>query len=313
MRTLRYLATYKMNSDDDRFDGLYLNVAQTTRGIEPLLDTVFSFLRRKTDFFSGPPGSGDGGTEKAIEKVNEVLLKHAELWRKSQNSNAKAKPSSQPKRQPAKVDASSARDNDDVVEIGSDGKFDVSGTLSAAKDKSESTASTQSSVHATEDKVAPESANPDHSEHALPTQSTDDVEKEDKDDSEERKPPPPGNGGTVPDKYVWTQILSEVVVTIPVHENTRGRDLNVVISKSHLKVALLSPSPKTLVDADLTKSVICDDSFWTVEDGCRLVINLQKLNTMEWWDSVCQGDPKIDVRTVQPENSSLSTSRVNAL
>jgi hypothetical protein len=300
-----------MSNDDDPFDGLYLNVAQTTRGIEPLLDTVFSFLRRKTDFFNGPPGSGDGGTDKAIEKVNEVLLKHAELWRKSQKSSAKAKPSSQPKRQPEKVDTGSSR-VDDVVEIGSDGKFDVSGSPSAVKGKSESTASTQSSAHAMEDKVASESTHPGQPEPAQPIESTDDVEKE-KDDSEERKPPPPGNGGTVPGKYVWTQILSEVVVTIPVPENTRGRDLHVVITKNHLKVALLSPSPNTLVDADLTKSVICDDSFWTVEDGCRLVINLQKLNTMEWWDSVCQGDPKIDVRTVQPENSSLSTSRVTAL
>lgn len=31
--------------DDERFDGLYLNVAETTRGIEPLLDTVFSFCK----------------------------------------------------------------------------------------------------------------------------------------------------------------------------------------------------------------------------------------------------------------------------
>ena len=34
-----------MFEDDERFDGLYLNVAQTTRGIEPLLDTVFSFCK----------------------------------------------------------------------------------------------------------------------------------------------------------------------------------------------------------------------------------------------------------------------------
>jgi hypothetical protein len=32
-------------TDDERFDGLYLNVANTTRGIEPLLDTVFSFCK----------------------------------------------------------------------------------------------------------------------------------------------------------------------------------------------------------------------------------------------------------------------------
>lgn len=31
--------------DDERFDGMYLNVASTTKGIEPLLDTVFSFCK----------------------------------------------------------------------------------------------------------------------------------------------------------------------------------------------------------------------------------------------------------------------------
>jgi hypothetical protein len=31
--------------DDERFDGMYLNIADTARGIEPLLDTVFSFCK----------------------------------------------------------------------------------------------------------------------------------------------------------------------------------------------------------------------------------------------------------------------------
>ena len=39
--------------EDERFDGLLLGIAQQAQGIEPLLDAVFSFLRRKTDFFSG--------------------------------------------------------------------------------------------------------------------------------------------------------------------------------------------------------------------------------------------------------------------
>lgn len=42
-----------MSVEDGRFDGLLMNIAQTQHGIEPLLDTVFSFLRRKTDFFTG--------------------------------------------------------------------------------------------------------------------------------------------------------------------------------------------------------------------------------------------------------------------
>ena len=36
-----------------RFDGMYINIAQQVGGIEPLLDSFFGFLRRKTDFLAG--------------------------------------------------------------------------------------------------------------------------------------------------------------------------------------------------------------------------------------------------------------------
>lgn len=308
-----------MNDDDDRFDGLYLNVAQTTRGIEPLLDTVFSFLRRKTDFFAGPPGSGDDGTQKAMEKVQEVLQKHAEIWRKEKNASRSTSSSSRSAK--SKLNASSKQDkvggaspnlansnnpntntpdDDEILELGSDGKFDVS----TATAESLSTKALDVSEEST---VAKEAETTQAVEVPAPSTSSDKDNDGDDEDESKRSPPPPGNGGSVPDKYVWTQILSEVVVTVPVPENTRGRDLDVVVSKTHLKVALVRPSPRVIVDADLIKPVICDDSFWTVEDGCRLVLNLQKLNAMEWWDSVCIGDPKVDVRSIQPENSSLST------
>ena len=41
------------SSDESEFDGLLMNVAERRRGIEPMLDTVFGFLRRRTDFFKG--------------------------------------------------------------------------------------------------------------------------------------------------------------------------------------------------------------------------------------------------------------------
>lgn len=247
-------------SDDERFDGLYLNVAQTTKGIEPLLDTVFSFLRRKTDFFNGPDGE-----QGAVTKVNQVLQKHLELHQQNTKKQAPKKPKKNAPK-PQKVSEPG------VLEMNSDGTFDASLSLPPPTKKQ-----------------APASTT------AEPTESSSETGK---------GPPPMGNGGTVPGKYVWTQLLSEVVVTVPLPEHTRGKDLKVVIAKQHLKVGLRTSSD-LMVDADLCKPIVMDDSFWTVEDGNKLVINLQKLNQMEWWDCVCKGDPTINVQDIQPESSSL--------
>lgn len=250
--------------DDERFDGLYLNVAQTTRGIEPLLDTVFSFLRRKTDFFQGPNGAG---ADAAIATVNEVLRKHAKLYEACQTKKTPKKKKKQ----------------EEVIEMGTDGSFD---------------ASSKTSIPLEAPMVVPGKSKPkieQNSKDSVETTSTNDT----------KGPPPIGNGGTVPDKYVWTQTLAELSLTIPVPDGTRGRNLDVAIAKKHLQVKLRTPPNTLVVDAPLTKPIICDDSFWTVEDGNKLVIHLQKLNQMEWWECVCEGDPKIKLTDIQPENSNL--------
>jgi hypothetical protein len=42
-----------MAEQDQKFDGHFMSIAQQANGIEPLMDYLFGFLRRKTDFFSG--------------------------------------------------------------------------------------------------------------------------------------------------------------------------------------------------------------------------------------------------------------------
>mmetsp|Transcript_18320 Transcript_18320/g.50858 ORF Transcript_18320/g.50858 Transcript_18320/m.50858 type:complete len:363 (-) Transcript_18320:938-2026(-) len=301
--------------DDERFDGLYLNVAQTTRGIEPLLDTVFSFLRRKTDFFAGPPGADDG-TEAAIAKVQQVLQKHAERYQKEHPSK---KPSI--KKAAAKVaekskvsEKEAKKEAEDVIEMGAGGGFDISEQKQqqqpqkTQKQPPSATQSQPGKPEATTKKEpkddkedAPKGTKDDAPKEAKTTTSNDD-ENDDAD-----SPVIIDNGIDVPGRYVWTQTLSELSVSIPVPDNTRGRDLNVTIARNHLKAALRSADKgEYLINAPLTKTIICDDSFWTIEDGNRLAINLQKLNQMEWWDSVCQDDPvKLNVQKIQPESSKL--------
>lgn len=272
--------------DDERFDGLYLNVAQTTKGIEPLLDTVFGFLRRKTDFFAGPPGSeGEAGMEAAMEKVQQVLSKHAQRYqsskKKSSGTSAKPTPKPAPKK---KAEPPKKKEEEAVIEMGNDGGFDVS-----AAPETKAPAST------------PPPAVP-----AAPASKSAKPEGDTTPDKDETKAPPPvGNGGTVPGKYVWTQTLAEVTLTIPVPDNTRGKDVAVTMTRSKLQAGLRGASTPKIVDGELCKAIIVDDSFWTIEDGNRLVLQLQKSNTMEWWDCIVKGDPGIDVKTIQPENSSL--------
>ncbi len=286
-------------TNDERFDGLYMNVANTARGIEPLLDTMFSFLRRKTDFFNGPNGQD---TDAAVKKVNEVLQKHVQLHnqekkKKDDEKKRKEKEAERKKReklQKEKEVAAAAAAAEGVIEMDDDKGFDISSeqpqsstpiTLPDVKEPTVDTESASTKKDAKMDK--------------------DEKEDDDDDDDDDDGPAPIGNGGSVEGKYVWTQTLSELNISISLPDNTRGRDLSVTMKKKHLSVALKSQLPTYIVNAPLSKTIVCDDSFWTVEDGNKLVINLQKLNQMEWWDCVCVGDPTIDVKKVQPENSKL--------
>lgn len=289
-------------TNDDRFDGLYMNVANTARGIEPLLDTLFSFLRRKTDFFNGPDGEN---TDMAVAKVNEVLQKHIQIHEESKRKKEeeaerkkKLKREKEEKAAAAAVGATSTDNADEVIEMGDDKGFDISSPSITQNNPKDTSADSQNDTTAkvTEDKG-----------DVTETDKIDSKSKDDNDDNDDEDNGPPliGNGDTVPGKYSWTQTLSELNVVVPLPVNTRGRDLVVTIKKKHLSVALKSELPTHIVNAPLSKVIICDDSFWTVEDGNRLVISLGKLNQMEWWDCVCDGDPKINVKKVQPENSKL--------
>ena len=62
--------------DDERFDSMYINIAQQIGGIEPLLDSFFGFLRRKTDFLNG------AATESmAQETVTKALKKNLDRYK----------------------------------------------------------------------------------------------------------------------------------------------------------------------------------------------------------------------------------------
>lgn len=125
--------------------------------------------------------------------------------------------------------------------------------------------------------------------------------------------------------YKWTQTIGELDVTIAVPGNLKGRDLDVVLTKTKIKVAIKGQTPilevcgssacwlKTLLmpsvlQGEFPKTIHVDESTWTLEptkEGKDVAIHLDKVNKMEWWAHVVTAAPAIDTSKIQPENSKL--------
>lgn len=123
--------------------------------------------------------------------------------------------------------------------------------------------------------------------------------------------------------YKWVQTIKDVDVTIPVPGNIKGKDLDVKITKTALKVGIKGQDPVINVGGhahfirylelmrmqdELSKPIHVDESSWTLEtvkDGKEICIHLDKVNQMEWWAHVLKSAPTIDTSKITPENSKL--------
>ncbi|GAB5592829.1 hypothetical protein Unana1_07729 [Umbelopsis nana] len=103
--------------------------------------------------------------------------------------------------------------------------------------------------------------------------------------------------------YKWKQTLQDVDVTIPVPAGTRGKNLDVVIKKKLIKVGLKGQPP--ILEGELCKDIKVEDSTWTIEDQKEVLVHLEKINQLTWWEHVVTSAPKINTKAIQPENSKL--------
>ncbi|KAA8647446.1 hypothetical protein EYZ11_004050 [Aspergillus tanneri] len=109
--------------------------------------------------------------------------------------------------------------------------------------------------------------------------------------------------------YKWTQTIQDVDVTIPIPANIKGRDMDVVLTKNKIKVAI--KGQESFIEGDFPHPVLVDESSWTLETtsnppGKEVSIHLDKVNKVEWWPHVVTSAPKIDVSKITPESSKLS-------
>lgn len=96
------------------------------------------------------------------------------------------------------------------------------------------------------------------------------------------------------DAYAWKQTLEEVTVTIELADGTRGKDCDVKIDTTHLRVRVKG---EVVVDGELAHGVKASESTWTIEDRKQLVILLQKRTRHESWESLLAGQNVVDAFT----------------
>lgn len=70
-------------SQEGQFDGLFMTAVQQSQGIENFFNNLFSFMRRKTDFFTFD--------DKARELVNKPLNEHLGIYQADKKREAALK------------------------------------------------------------------------------------------------------------------------------------------------------------------------------------------------------------------------------
>lgn len=261
----------------EQFDAVLLGLAQRLtqsggQGVHDLLDVFFSFLRRKTDFYTGTGG------DHAEEVILKAFRKHHGMAMEAFVA-AQAEAAQKKKEKARHVDA----DDEEEIEIKTVKAKREAERLGREKkaEKDKKTREEEEAERERRVKEHPDVSEPEVGKGEIPNS---------------------GNGGDF-EKYTWYQTLADVEIRVGLDKRYKSKELNVKHSATKLTVGVKGQEP--LVDGELFMKVKDDDTLWTLEDGDTIVLTMQKCNGMEWWKTVIKGDPELDLQKVQPENSKL--------
>ena len=261
-----------------------MTAIQQSQGIDNFFNNMFSFMRRKTDFFTL--------ADKSKNIVNQALEKHLKDYMddKAREAALKAKEQEEKRKREAKAaeDAAKRKQGESTAQVEEVTDEEAERIIKEQEAKKKQTSDAEM-----------KSESP---------KKEGDEEEESKDEKKENKgmKPNSGNGGDL-DHYRWTQTLEEVTMFVKLPDNITSKQLDIQMKASSLKIGVKGQTP--IIDGALHKKIKTGDSLWTLEtDGPKRTLQLTfvKVDGMNWWNCIIEGDPKIDTQKVEPENSKLS-------
>jgi len=109
------------------------------------------------------------------------------------------------------------------------------------------------------------------------------------------------------EKYYWSQTLGELTLSVYIPDHIKAKDLNITYTNTKLKIGI--KGQPLIFDAEFCEKIKTEDTLWTIktEEGKRIVeLLVDKSDKMKWWDCPLKGEPKINTKKIDPENSKLS-------
>ncbi|KAK4879000.1 hypothetical protein RN001_007146 [Aquatica leii] len=95
-------------------------------------------------------------------------------------------------------------------------------------------------------------------------------------------------------------------IRIPLNVNFKARQKDVVVNISKKRITCGVKGQTPIVDDDFPHEIKVEESTWVIEDGKSILLNLEKINKMNWWSKFVVSDPEISTRKINPEPSKLS-------
>lgn len=150
--------------------------------------------------------------------------------------------------------------------------------------------------------------------NTTPSATQDNASTEKEDDTpainkERAKHPDPINNGGITSLYTWTQTLKDFSLIIPLEDDVKSKQIKIDFTKFEFNLKI--KGKEYLMGKKFPKEIKTAEFVWTIEvneytEEKTLNITCEKMNQMEWWESMFEGDQKINLDKINAEQSNLS-------